>query len=46
MTIKELLRKIGEKSAVRSIDMRSLPLVVYQPFPPAKIQVLTNKTNE
>jgi len=43
MSIKKVLRKIGEKSAVKSIQPRSFPLALHQPKPPAKIQELINK---
>jgi len=41
--IKEALRKVGEKNAVKSITPSSFPFTVYQPKPPAKIQRQINK---
>jgi len=43
MKIKDLLRKIGEKSAVRSVEPNCYPRPIHQPKPPAKIQELIIK---
>jgi len=43
MNIKETLRKLGEKSAVKTIEPRCFPRVIFQPKPPAKIQELIDK---
>lgn len=43
MNIKEILRNLGEKTAIKSVDLRSFPLEHYQPKPPIKIQALINK---
>ena len=46
MTIKGVLRKIGERSATRTIEPRSRPLITFQPKLPAKIKVMIDKTNK
>jgi len=46
MTIKDVLRKVGEKNAVQSIEPRCWPLVIFQPKPPKKIQALINKPDK
>jgi len=46
MSVKDILRKLGEKSAVTSVDARSRPTLVFQPKPPAKIQAMINKTDK
>lgn len=38
-----ILKKIGEKSAVRSIGPRCFPELIYQPKPPAKIREAIEK---
>ena len=43
MKVKDFLRAVGEKSAVRSVDLRSHPRLSYQPKPPAKIQDLISR---
>jgi len=43
MKIKAILRKFGEKAAVKSIEPRSAPRPFYQPKPPAKISDLIKK---
>jgi len=43
MKIKSILKKFGEKSAERSVDPRTFPWAIYQPKPPAKIQMLISK---
>jgi len=43
MKIKDVFRKIGEKSAVRTVEPRSFPHIIFQPKPPEKVMVLVNK---
>ena len=43
MDIKQMLKEIGEKSAVKSVALGCWPRQIYQPKPPAKIQNLVNK---